>query len=144
VLFCRGLTTEDYTLDATISFVDDTVDGEQGDAKMTDEKKTNAEENGEDGEEQDEEATKADLWESGVLGGYECYVEGGEGPPEEGYDTMAKGGNDDEDEEEEGGPLIKSTPKSNALCLALRDAGVMKCVSLSLVCVCVYVCVLED
>ena len=92
MLFCRGLTTEDYTLDATISFVDDTVDGEQGDAKMTDEKKTNAEENGEDGEEQDEEATKADLWESGVLGGYECYVEGGRAHRRRGMTLWPKGG----------------------------------------------------
>ncbi len=129
-------------LDATLCFVDDATENDesfQTDAKMSDEKRAQEEtaEDGEQvGEEQDGDATKADLWDSGVLGGYDCYVEGGDVAPEDGYDTMAKGGDGEDDDEEEGGPLIKCTAKSNSLCLALRDGDVLRCV---FVCVCMYV-----
>jgi hypothetical protein len=128
----RGASTESYVLDATLCFVDDAAENEessQADAKMSEEKKAQ-EETAEDGEqvgEQEGDATKADLWDSGVLGGYDCYVEGGDAAPEDGYDTMAKGGDGEDEDEEEGGPLIKCTPKSNSLCLALRDSGVLRC-----------------
>jgi len=126
----------EYVLDAVLPFIDDrgpvgspsttediTSGKKSGKEAMAKEEEGN---NADDGVESDaEDATKGDVWESGVVGGFACYVEATDPYPEEGYSTMGTGGKD-ADEDEEGGPLIKCMPQSNALCIALRDAGVLK------------------
>ncbi|SGY43256.1 BQ5605_C001g00006 [Microbotryum silenes-dioicae] len=80
-----------------------------------------------------------ELWEEGDVGGWEVWLDGGEG--EEGDEATYGGGrkkkstekqgetgadSEEEEDEEEDGPLLSLEPSWNRLSIVLRDPGVLK------------------
>jgi Rps23 Pro-64 3,4-dihydroxylase Tpa1-like proline 4-hydroxylase len=110
----HSILTKDPRLDATLCFVDE--------GKLYDKMKKKKKKNSKDDEEEHDH--KEDLWDSGDVGGFECYISGDKEEAEAAEvfqsaptnDAGAKAGEEDDDTE-----LLSVTPGANVLNLVMRD-----------------------
>ena len=114
-----GAMTRDPRLDATLCFVKhippQLVELEGGNQESADDEK----------EADDDEDSVADVWGSGDIGGFECYMEKEEENSAEAAEVY-KGGEYTEDGEDPDGVLLSVNPGANVLSLVNRDDGVMR------------------
>lgn len=114
-----GAMTRDPRLDATLCFVKhippQLVELEGGNQESADEEK----------EADDDEDSVADVWGSGDIGGFECYMEKEEENSAEAAEVYKEGENTEDGEDPEG-VLLSVNPGANVLSLVNRDDGVMR------------------
>jgi prolyl 3-hydroxylase /prolyl 3,4-dihydroxylase len=113
----HGAVVTEPRLDATLCFVDDGA----LDAKEKEKEGGPAEEAEEEDDDDSYEPTKADKWDSGDVGAFECYItsDGDEGEAAEVYKAK-------QEEEGDDSQLLSVSPGFNVLSLVMRDQDTLR------------------
>jgi prolyl 3-hydroxylase /prolyl 3,4-dihydroxylase len=124
-----GAMTKVPRLDATLCFVNDKSSPSAPAIKPTSKQPASNDDEEEEDEEEEFPLTAAELWASGDVGGFECYIEADSKNTAEAaevYQTKSKGKDKEGDAEEDDTKLLSVSAGNNVLSLVMRDEDVMR------------------